>query len=156
SLAVLLLGVSLVQAGELRTLKGDLVTGDLVAVGNAEVVLAQGMKRLGTPVPEILQVDLNPPKRLTITEQFLDVEPIHGAILHCSNLAIKKKEAELTLYETGQTLTVPLAQISNVLSNAANDKNRRDWTLRLGKKGRRDVVTVLNDGVVSSLEGTIG
>jgi hypothetical protein len=75
---------------------------------------------------------------------------------------IKGKQAELTLLG-GQAVRVPLAAVASILNDAQNESFRKEWTARLGKKRRRDVLAVRKKNadspegvVVSGLEGTAG
>lgn len=153
---------TVLQAGELRTLKGETVNGDLVSVDNKEVVLLKGNQRISTPAGEVLQVDLAAPARLPPDARFSEVELIDGSVLRCAALGIKGKDAELTLLLTGQKVNVPLASVANLLMEAQDTKYKREWQERLKERLRkkppptRDLLAIPRTGVVNGLEGTLG
>src|SRR5262245_11167691 len=82
------------RAAELRTLKGETVTGDLVSINDKEVVLAKGSERVTTPLAQVLQLDLSAPGKPP-AGPYTDVELTDGSLLHCHAFAIKGKEVEL-------------------------------------------------------------
>jgi hypothetical protein len=153
-LVLLLCGPSL-RAAELRTLKGEVVSGELVAASAKEIVLQKDGKRVATPVQHILQVDFGNQGKVPSDAKFIDVELTDGTLLHCAQLTLKEKQVDLTLL-AGQQVKVPLAGVANILNEAHIDKNRREWTERLAKKRRRDVLAIVKEGVVNPLEGTLG
>jgi len=144
------------QKIELRTLKGEVVSGDLASVSDTEVVVARGTEKRTLAVKEILQIDISQPGRLPADSRLIDVELTDGTLLHCSAFTVKGKTAELTPALTGQLVKVPLSAIANVLSDAQLDKHRKEWTARVAKKPQRDVVAVLKEGLPNGLEGTLG
>jgi hypothetical protein len=155
ALLALLLCASLGLCAELRTLKGDLIKGDVIRITEKEIVLAQDGKETATPLGKVLQLDFGPSGKITADTKFTDVELTDGTLLHCKQFALKGKELSLTLLG-GQEVKVDLGSVGNLLNDAQDEKNRKEWTTRLAKKRPRDVVAVLKDGVVNPLEGTLG
>jgi hypothetical protein len=157
SLPLLLVFVSIGSAAQLRTLKNETFTGELVSVSDKEIVFAKGgTENVTLPVLQVVQIDLVGQGRIPTGSNYIDVELMDGSLLHCSTFVIKGNTAELTMLLTGQVVKAPVAAIYNVLTNAQDEKYRKDWTLRLKKKRTRDVVALLRDGVVNPLEGTFG
>ncbi len=162
TLLALVICASVVRAGELRTLKGEAVSGDLVSVDAREVVFTKGTQRIAMPAAEVLMVDLASPGKPPADARYSEVELIDGSVLRCSAVAIKGKEAELTLLLTGQKIKVPLASIANLLNEAQDPKYAKDWHDRLRERLRkkppptRDMLAILRSGVPNPLEGTLG
>jgi hypothetical protein len=156
-LALLVCGLPC-RAAELRTLKGETVTGDLVSINDKEIVLAKGAERVATPLAQVLQVDFGPAGKPP-AGPYTDVELTDGSLLHCHAFAIKGKDVELQLLpdaKADQVIKLPLKAVANVLRDAHVEKNRKDWNERLGRKRRRDVLAVIREGVVNAVEGTLG
>jgi hypothetical protein len=154
----LLLAAAVARGADVRTLKGETVTGDVVSVTAKEVVVTRGAERVTVPLAQVLQIDYNPGGKVP-AGPFADVELTDGSLLHCAKFALKGKEAALTLL-SGQEVKVPLAALSNVLNDAHVEANRKEWTERLAdrraKKKRHDVLAVRKEGVLNPLEGTLG
>jgi hypothetical protein len=158
ALLALLLAAPTAPAAELRTLQGEKVTGELVGVSGQEVVLLRDGQRVATPLAQVLQVDCNPAGK-PATDSFTDVELTDGSLLHCASFAVKGKEVVLKLL-AGPEVRVSLDAVSNVLTEAQDEKHRKEWTERLAdrraKLKRRDVLAVRKGGVLNALEGTLG
>jgi len=143
TLLVLLVCASVGWGAELLTLKGEVIKGEVAGISDKEVVLSQGGKEVATPVSQVLQLDFGRPVgKLPGDAQYTDVELTDGTLLHCSACAIKGKEVEMTLL-AGPTVKVPLSTLANLLNNAQKEKYRREWTERLSKKRRHDVLVRL-------------
>jgi hypothetical protein len=161
-LALFLVAAARIDAAELRTLKGETITGEIVSVTDKEVVVVRSGENAGeritTPLAQVLQIDYNPAGKPS-SDPFIDVELTDGSLLHCAKFNIKGKEIALTLL-TGQEVHVPLAAVSNLLVDAHDEKHRQEWTARLAdrkvKKKRRDVLAVRKDDVLNPLDGTLG
>src|SRR4051812_28854494 len=131
-LALLLLGPPC-RGAELRTLKGESLSGEVVSVNEKEVVLTRGGDRVATPLAQVLQLDFGPPGKAP-AGPYTDVELTDGSLLHCHAFAIKGKEVELTLLpdaKADQVLKLPLAAVANVVRDAQVEKHRKDWTDRV-------------------------
>jgi hypothetical protein len=150
----LLLGALAAHAAELQTLKGEKLTGDVVRITDKEIVLTRGGKEVRTPVAGVLHLDF-PNAKVRLEDKYADVELTDGTLLHCKEFVLKGKQAVLRTL-AGQEVKIPLSGIANVLTNAQDEKLRKDWSERVARKRRRDVVAVLREGVVNPLEGTLG
>jgi hypothetical protein len=153
-----LLAAATARGAEIRTLKGESISGDIVSLTAKEVVVAKGSERITTPLAQVLQIDYNPAAKPG-TEPYADVELTDGSLLHCARFAIKGKEASLTLL-AGQEVIIPLSAVSNILTEAQVEKHRKEWTDRLAdrkaKKKRRDMLGIRKDDLISPLDGTFG
>lgn len=160
TLLIVGLGFSAAHGGELRNLKGETVTGELVSVSDKEIVFSKGGAKITVPTRDVVSIDLGQGGRIPSGSKYIDVELVDGSMLHCLNFEIKGKQVELTLLLTGQAIKLPLGAIANVLTNAQVPKYRKEWDERLhdyfAKKKRRDVLALLNDEVVNGVTGTIG
>jgi len=161
TLLALLACASVGLGAELRTLKGDVRKGEVKSITAKEVVLSADGKDVITPLAEVLQIDYAPAGKPPADAKWADVELTDGTLLHCGAFAIKGKQVELKLL-AGPEVKLPLTAVANVLNDAQVEKYRKEWTSRLAKKRRRDVVAILRksetnpDGVVNPLEGTLG
>jgi hypothetical protein len=151
----LLVGALAARSAELQTLKGDKVSGEVVRITDKEVVLSAAGKEVATPSVQVFHLDFPGRNKARPEEKYADVELTDGTLLHCKDFAIKGKGVELHTL-AGQDVKLPLAAVANVLTNAGDEKYRKDWGERVSKKRRRDVVAVLRDGIVNPLEGTLG
>jgi hypothetical protein len=151
----LLLGALAAPAAELHTLKGQKVIGDVVRITPKEIVLSSGGKEVVTPLAGVLRLEFPDNTRVRPEDKYADVELTDGTLLHCKDYAIKGKEVQMRLL-VGPEVKVPLAAVANILNNAQDDKFRKDWTERVAKRRRQDLVAVLRDDVVTPLAGTLG
>jgi NPCBM/NEW2 domain len=164
TLLALAVCASAVTATELKTLKGQSIVGDVVSVSSTEVVIAKADQKIKTPIEQVLTLDLAAPTKLPADAKFIDVELVDGSQLRCLNFVIKGKEVELTILLTNQNIKLPLASVAHVLTNAQEEKWRKDWKERLKTnavdKERLDVFFVLretpNGPIPNPLKGTIG
>jgi hypothetical protein len=152
---VLFLAVSFGRSAELHTLKGDVLKGDLDSITDKEIVLVQGEKRVATPLAQVLKLEFFGVAPVRLPGEFADVELTDGSLFHCKQWSVKGDRVELKTL-AGQDIKLPLTAVANILANAGDEKHRKDWTERLAKKHRRDVVAVLNEGTVNPVEGTLG
>jgi hypothetical protein len=146
------------RAADLRTLKGDTISGDVVSLTDKEVVILRSGERVTTPLTQVLQIDYNP-RGKPPTDAFADVELTDGSLLHCSKFNITGKEITLSLL-AGQDVRVPLTAVSNILNQAHLERNRGEWDARLAdrkaKMKRRDALAIRKDDVLNTLDGTLG
>ncbi len=166
SLALLILCGSVSLGAELATLTGVTISGDVVSLTSKEIVLKTATDQVTTPLDQVLDLDLakapGPGKDSTYT----DVELTDGTLLHCSQVAVKGKQVELTLLadsKTPNTVTLPLEAITYIQKDAQDDKVRREWKDRfLGKKRSRDLLILkikrkgATEETYEGLEGTLG
>ena len=156
ALLALLVGFAAAPAAELHTLKGDVLKGELESITDKEIVLTDGGKRIATPLADVLKLEFPAVTPAKIEgSKYADVELTDGSLLHCKAWSIKDKQVELKTL-AGQEIKLPLTAIANILVNAGDEKHRKDWTERVARKRRRDVVAILNEGTVNPVEGTLG
>lgn len=154
SLALLLIAF-IAPAAELQTLKGEKVRGEVVRVNDKEIVLLQDGKEVTTPVVQVLHLDFPANAKVPPEEKFVDVELTDGTLLHCKDFILKGKEATLHTV-AGQEVKLGISGIANILTAGQDAILRKDWSERIARKRRRDVVAILREGVVNPLEGTLG
>src|SRR5262245_25664283 len=156
ALLALLLLASTVPAAELRTLTGEVITGDLVSISNKEIVFQKGADQVTTPLDQVLQLDLVPVPANPPAAAYTDVMLTDDTLLHCSQIAVTGNEATLTLL-SNQSVTVPLDKIAYVYKEANDEKVRKEYRERfLGKKRTRDLVVARNEKGLNPLDGTLG
>jgi hypothetical protein len=151
----LFLAASLAPAAELQTLKGDKITGDVVRISDKEIVLSSGGKEVSTPVPQVLRLEFPDHARVRIEDAFADIELTDGTLLHCKEFKIKGKQVEATTV-SGLSVKFPLSAVANLVNGAQDDKVRKEWTERIRKKYKKDILAVLREGIVNPVDGTIG
>ncbi len=120
------------------------------------MVFAKGADRITVPTGQVLNIELAPAERIPAENPYVDVELTDGTLLHCSECRVKGKTVVVTVLLTGQKLELPMGIVSNVLTNAQNEKYRKDWTERLKKKGKTDILARLDKGAVNPIPGLLG
>ncbi|HEY7426489.1 MAG TPA: NPCBM/NEW2 domain-containing protein [Gemmataceae bacterium] len=140
---------------ELHTLKGDVVKGSLESITDKEIVINQKSTRVATPLAQVLKIDFPDAKVVKVADKYADVELTDGSLFHCKEWTIKEKQVELKTL-AGQEIKLPLAAVANILANAQDEKYRKEWSERLSRKRRRDVIAMLREGTVNPVEGTLG
>jgi hypothetical protein len=148
--------VSAADTAKLRTLKGETREGPLVSISDKEIVLTVKGSPLATPVAEVLDLELQPAGTNSYEGKYTDIELTDGSVLHCSQFALKGKQAELKLI-SGQEIKVPLAAVVSILNEAHDAQVREEWQGLLSKRGNRDLLAVKGaGGKVNALDGTFG
>jgi NPCBM/NEW2 domain len=144
-------------AAELKTLKGQLVKGDLVGVSGKEIVLEADGKKVSTPVDQAVLLKLRDGfDPLGADTKYCEVELLDSTVLRCAKVELKGKDAKLVLLQ-GQEISLPLARITAVLNEANVASNRMAWKEKvLAKRGVRDILAVRSGEVTNALEGTFG
>ncbi len=158
ALLLILLGASAGLGGEVRLLKGSSYPGELVRLTDKELHWQDAKSNLITePLHAVLSIELQPVPALPASLKYTDVELTDGTLLHCSQVAIKGKRAELSLAGSNHRIEVPLAVILYILSEAQDAVNRQEWQDKfLAKRGKQDVLAIKRQGVVNPLLGTFG
>jgi hypothetical protein len=139
---------------EMRTLKGDIVPGELVGISKGEVVVNRPDGKLATPTPQVLLLDFPEAEKASLPDKYLDVELVDGSIFHCAAVAFKPKQISLTL-ASGQVIALPLIKVSNILTQAQDPKYRKEWSKFLSTKRKSDVLSILLKDVPNHLDVTI-
>ncbi len=157
SLLVMLLCASAGWCAELKTLKQEAITGDLVSISSKEIVLQTASGKVTTPVAQVLLLTLGQqPGALPSNLPWVDVDLTDGTELHCAKFSVAKNQATATLL-AGQTVTFPLSALSSMLADAHLEKNRKAWADVLDKTARtRDVLAKATPSGPNAIEGVIG
>ena len=109
TLLVLLLCASTGWAAELKTLKQETITGDLVRISSKEIVLKAASGDVTTPIDQVLTLTFGQQTGpLPSNLAWVDVELTDGTELHCATFSVKKTQVEVTLL-AGQKVTFPLS-----------------------------------------------
>jgi hypothetical protein len=144
------------RAGELKTLKGQTITGNLVSVNDKEIVLAVGDKMVTTPLEQVLILDLAPPAKIPADSNPAQVELVDGSTLLVKSFLIKKSELVYTPLVGGKENTIPLAVVASILRNAQDEKLRKQWVEMVSAKRDRDIFAIYREEILQPLRGTIG
>lgn len=139
----------------LQTLKGESLKGDLTALTEKQIVIKQNGKSVATPVEQVLKLDFPTVAPLKPEGKYADVELTDGSRFHCTEWSIKGKQIDVKTM-AGPKMQLPLAAVSNILIEAQDEKNRKDWSERLARKRRHDLAVAMKDGTINSYEGTFG
>jgi hypothetical protein len=134
---------SLGRAGELRTLAGKTINGQLVSAGDQAVEFSTATGTIRVPAPQVLDVRLQADKPVPDVPR-IDCELTDGTILRCKpeGLTIKGTSAELTLL-SGFAVKVGLKDIAYFLRDAQKGPLRSKFQEILKKKVKSDRLLVL-------------
>ncbi len=155
SLLALLLCVAAASAAELKTLKGEVLTGDVVSINAKELVIDVAGEKKTFAVGQIAGVDYNKNAKLPIDAKWTDVELVDGTLLRCSAFELKKTTVTVKLLGSEAEVKMPLDIVANVLHNAQDPALRKAWDARVSMKRTHDAVAVDNGGVLNAIECTI-
>jgi hypothetical protein len=153
-LAVSLLLAPLLTAAELNTLKGQKLTGDLVSADDQVIVIKTANGLVSTPVMEALQLTLSP-ATAKMPDKYIDVELIDGSLFHCSAFTFKGKTIVLTVLP-GIARSIPMEKVAYILTDAQDEKTRKEWDAIFTDRGRRDRFFLRKNERLDGLEGTFG
>ncbi|HVS34395.1 MAG TPA: NPCBM/NEW2 domain-containing protein [Gemmataceae bacterium] len=165
SLVVLLLCAAAGWAGpaEVRTLKQETITGELVRVTSKEIVVKAASGEVTTPIDEVLTLTFGQQAgALPSNVPWVDVELTDGTQLHCAKFSVKKeKDKETSVVSvtllSGQEVKFPLSSLSTMLANADQEKNRKAWADVLDKTSRtHDLAAKTTGAGPNAFEGLIG
>lgn len=158
SLLALLLSSSLAWGGELQTLSGKILNGELVSLSDKEIVFQPATgARVTTPVGDVLQVQLQRDAGVPSGQKYTQLELVDGSVLLCSKYAFKGKDIEVTLAGSDIKLKVPLAAAASLLNDAHDPAVRQEWQDKIvAKRGNQDIVGIKLNDVLNNLEGTLG
>ncbi len=154
---------ALASAGELVTLSGKALKGDVVAVDAQTVTFKEaGSGTLAKiPVKEVGEVNLGgrlPALGPTVKRN--EIELVDGSVLVAPEVAIKGKKVEFAFLPapagaTPPTVDLPMTTLYWVMRNAEDPKARAEWKKLLTDRGKRDLfVTIDEKGNLSPLAGT--
>jgi len=134
---------------------GDPLRGDIVELNDREVVVSQNGKKINRPIKEVLRVEFREPGKLPTDKPVILIELTDGSQLYASQILLKKKEFEATLF-SGGVVKIPAGLVLGVLMNAGEDANRREWKTRLFNMRGKEAVVVKRGEAISSLEAVLG
>lgn len=161
TLLAFFLCASLVAGAEIRIQKDgsvQTIKGDLVSIGEKEIVLKSGAEEIKVTVEQVLTIDLQPNDKLVApSTPFAKVELVDSTLLH-GKVEFKGKDLEITLLG-GQVVKVPLKSVSYWITDAQNAKIVQSIQSQfLGSKRRNKDVVIAKaaDGLVNGLEGALG
>lgn len=140
----------------LQTIDGKKHKGDLVRVGEKEVVFQVDGKEITVPAKQVLQIDLGPVRPLPRDAKYTQVELTDGTQLACKELAVKGREVSLKLH-SGHEARVPLSAVFWLLHDAQDAARRKLFASRfLAEKSATDTLVVGKADALNGLPGTIG
>ncbi len=156
-LALLVLQTPALHAAEFKTLSGQTHKGELVSIGENEVKLAVEGKELAVPLAELLAIELQPSSKPLPSGPHQRLRLIDGTTLTCNSLELKGNEASVKLF-SGQALKFPIASVHWLLTEAQDEKNRKEFEEQLARKASQDVLRLLSrDGTaINAFEGFVG
>jgi hypothetical protein len=158
AVTVLFLGITFLRAeDEVRTLDNKTITGTIIEVTDTEVaVRTSGGMVVKTPLNMVLALDLRPVKGVPAGTRYSDVRLLDDTVLHCSKVAFKGKNAELTLL-SGQQVRIPIDSLVSVLHDAQSEQMRKEWkTILDSGEVKRDRIVILKNEELNPIEGTFG
>src|SRR3954462_6024396 len=110
SLLVLAFMIPAASAAELKTLKGESLKGELVSISDKEVILEVDGKKVSTPIPQVLHLNLKDSyEKIEANTKYAEVELIDGTLLKCSKVELIESDARLSLLN-GPEVKLPLAK----------------------------------------------
>ncbi|MBI1917842.1 MAG: NPCBM/NEW2 domain-containing protein [Planctomycetes bacterium] len=145
------------SAAELKTLKGESLKGELVSISDKEIVLEVDGKKVSTPIPQVLHLNLKDGfEKIEGDTKYAEVELTDGTLLKCSKVELIESDAKLTLLG-GPEVKLPLVKISSILNEANNEDNRKQWKEKVtSKKQVRDILGLRKGDVINPFPGTLG
>jgi hypothetical protein len=157
TLIALLLCASASLGGELQTLSGKILAGDLVSLSDKELIFRGPTGNVTTPIADVLQLELVRDTALPNGAKYTDIEMIDGTVLHCAKFALKGKNVEATLVGSNLKVTFPLTIVASILKDAEDSAVKQEWQDKvIAKRGNTDILAVKVLGVFNALEGTLG
>jgi len=157
ALLVLALVAPAASAAELKTLKNEILKGDLVSISDKEVVLDVEGKKVKTPIDQVVSLTVQEgSEKIPDDAKYSEVELIDGSLVKCSKVELVEREAKVTLLR-GPEVKLPLASISWILNDAQNKDNREQWKEKVtSKKQIRDILGARSGEVINPIPGTLG
>jgi hypothetical protein len=146
---------AMLPAAELTTLKGQKLTGDVVAISNREVTLRTDDRSVVVPIAELLTIRWSDPATATLPQQYVDIELVDGTLFHASGVSIKGKTV-LIILRDGRDLAVDLAKVASILNQAHDPIVRKAFESVAGERTRSDRFFIRRESRLDGLEGTFG
>jgi hypothetical protein len=140
-----LLSVSVVRAGEIRTLDGNSYSGDIVSFKAYEVQLrtGEGDKLTTFPLKDVISVDFAPSARPITRTPYLRVRLVDGSQLYCLTVGFQNKTMKLLLL-SGQSLDVAFDQVHTVVCDAHDTNALNAFDVLQAESPKQDVIRVQN------------
>jgi hypothetical protein len=137
--------VSVVQAGEIRTLDGNSYSGDIVSFKAYEVQLrtGEGDKLTTFPLKDVISVDFAPSARPVTRTPYLRVRLVDGSQLYCLTVGFQNKTMKLLLL-SGQSLDVAFDQVHTVVCDAHDTNALNAFDVLQAESPKQDVIRVQN------------
>jgi hypothetical protein len=127
------------HAGELTTLDGKKLTGDILAINGEELTFKTPTGQEKFLVTTVNNVTVGPaPKSPAPGLKFATVELTDGSVLRCETFTVDGKDVELKLL-AGRTLRVPLTTLFTALKDAGNAKIEQDFRTIVKGRGKFDL-----------------
>jgi hypothetical protein len=164
TLLALLLFASLSLAAEvkLHVLGGKVIQGELVSIDATNVVLKSATGPVSTPARDVLRVEMGNAYAPLAGQKYTDVMLNDGTLLHCSQVALKGKQADVTVLPS-LSLKLPVSAISYVLNDAQDANVQKNWKACLAsktfaekRKHKYDMLATMRAGTFVDLYGTLG
>lgn len=149
-----LIAITLTAGADVQTLSGKKLTGDMVGLDKQAIVLKTSSGEIRHPLADVLQIELPAPE-VPPKGGWFDVELTDGSVLHCSQVLLKGKSAELTVLPD-LPLMVPLSAVFSVLRDAHDPAVKALWQKFLPTRGRLDTVVIANGDKFDGLGGIFG
>ncbi len=152
---------ALAAAGELVTLAGKTVKGEIVAVDATTVSFKEASGTIAKyPIKEVGEVVLGPKVPNLGTTKRNEIELVDGSILVAAEVQIKEKNVHLTLLPGASgaappEIVLPMSHLFWIMRDAEDPKARAAWKKLLVDRGKRDLFVTHDDkGRLSPLAGT--
>ncbi|MCI0739781.1 MAG: NPCBM/NEW2 domain-containing protein [Gemmataceae bacterium] len=152
---LLLVSAVLASADELRTLGGKQISGTLTSITDTEVILKTADGEVKTPLSQILALDVRKAKDIAPDAKVSAVRLLDDTVLQCQSVKFLGNDVALSLY-SGVTLKLPLQNVVWILHDAQDAAIKKRFDEMLAEKVRRDRIVILREGVLNSLDGTLG
>jgi hypothetical protein len=154
-IALLVLIAGAVGGADLRTLKNETFKGDIVGATDKEIVFSTGGEKVTLPITQIHSININPEGKIEPGTKYADLELTDGSLLHCKEVTLGPKGADVVFLDDRKT-HIPIAAVSSILYEGHVPASRKDWSERIAKKRTRDAVVIRFEDVINALPGTIG
>jgi len=145
SLVALVLCTAAASAAELKTLKGEVVKGEVVSVTAKEIVFDVAGTEKTFALSQIATLDFSAAPKMAADAAYHDIELTDGTILHCSDIQFKGTEFTAKLLGDAPSVKIPMKAVSNLLWEANKPDLRTKWTARVAIR-KASKTDINNDG----------
>jgi hypothetical protein len=140
---------------EVKTLKGEVIKGDLVSLDAKALVITDGDEKKTIPLTEVATLDFNAPAKLPANIGFHDIELTDGTILHCAELRFKGTDFKAKLVNDGPAVTISMKSVANVLWGANDPQMRSKWDARIAVRKSIDDSKIKNADGFGVVDGNL-